>query len=264
MISFLKSLDRQTLHTLAGALQSGRLSAPFTPAALQRYCPTDGASATAGQLQRLVDGGLQLEHLALMLEAVAQERTAHVVASDAVDLVWSGPEAAETINRDTGVVVRELFASARQSVLVAGFAIHQGQEVFQVLAEHMEALPQLQVQMFLDVQRHYTDTTMDSEILARFAQRFKTREWPGSRLPQIFYDPRSLVMESKQRSSLHAKCITIDQQIAFVTSANFTQAAQGRNIEVGLLLRSPRVAAQITRHFEALTESRHLLPVPGL
>lgn len=261
MMSLLKNMDGQTLRALAVALRSGRLGAPFTPAALQRYCPADGATAVAGQLQRLAEEGLRPEHLALMLEAVAQERAAQIIASDAVDLVWSGPEAAETINRDTGVVVRELFSSARQSVMVAGFAVYQGREVFHALAERMEAFPQLQVLMFLDVQRHHSDTSMDSEILARFVQRFRTKEWPGSRLPQVFYDPRSLAMEPKQRSSMHAKCIVIDQQVALVTSANFTQAAQVRNIEVGLLIRSERISTQLAKHFKALVETGLLLPI---
>jgi len=37
-----------------------------------------------------------------------------------------------------------------------------------------------------------------------------------------------------------------------VSSANFTEAAQERNIEVGLLVRSPRLADQLTNHFDSL------------
>lgn len=54
---------------------------------------------------------------------------------DVVDLVWTGPEAPEAPSRDTGVVVRELFTAAREHVLVAGYAVYQGKEVFQPLAD---------------------------------------------------------------------------------------------------------------------------------
>jgi phosphatidylserine/phosphatidylglycerophosphate/cardiolipin synthase-like enzyme len=53
------------------------------------------------------------------------------------------------------------------------------------------------------------------------------------------------------RSALHAKCIVIDGREALVTSANFTEAAQERNIELGLLVRSAEIASRIERHFQA-------------
>jgi phosphatidylserine/phosphatidylglycerophosphate/cardiolipin synthase-like enzyme len=46
----------------------------------------------------------------------------------------------------------------------------------------------------------------------------------------------------------------VDRQVAFVTSANFTEAAQTRNIEVGALIRCPRFAARLAAHFEVLAE----------
>jgi hypothetical protein len=67
--------------------------------------------------------------------------------------------------RDTIVVVRELFAHAQRSVLVVGYAIFQGQQVFRALADRMQELPQLQVRMFLDVQRGQGDTTAASELV---------------------------------------------------------------------------------------------------
>lgn len=86
----------------------------------------------------------------------------------------------------------------------------------------------------------------------RFAERFKTREWPGSRLPAVYYDPRSLALDVKSRFSLHAKCVVVNRQVAFVSSANFTEAAQARNIEVGVLLRVPALTEPLERHFAAL------------
>lgn len=44
---------------------------------------------------------------------------------------------------------------------------------------------------------------------------------------------------------MHAKCVVTDETAAFLTSANFTEAAQERNIEVGLLSREPRIAAAL-------------------
>jgi phosphatidylserine/phosphatidylglycerophosphate/cardiolipin synthase-like enzyme len=53
----------------------------------------------------------------------------------------------------------------------------------------------------------------------------------------------------------------VDRQVAFVSSANFTEAAQVRNIEVGVLLRSGKFAIQLAKHFEVLAAQGILLPL---
>jgi phosphatidylserine/phosphatidylglycerophosphate/cardiolipin synthase-like enzyme len=153
-------------------------------------------------------------------------------------------------------VVRELFANAQHSVLVAGYAVYQGRAVFRALADRMQDRPELKVRMFLDVQRGPGDTSMPSEVVKRFAVRFKTREWPEGRLlPQVFYDPRSLDLDAQKRACLHAKCVVVDGEAVFVSSANFTEAAQERNIEMGLLVRSRWLADQLTDHFDTLLDA---------
>ena len=49
---------------------------------------------------------------------------------------------------------------------------------------------------------------------------------------------------------------------AFVSSANFTEAAQTKNIEVGVLLRSHAFARRLTNHFESLAALSILKPIP--
>ena len=65
-------------------------------------------------------------------------------------------------------------------------------------------------------------------------------------------------------SSMHAKCVVIDGQEALVTSANFTEAAQERNIELGLLVDSHAIACRIEHHFTTLIRKGSLerLPLP--
>lgn len=255
-------LTSSSLRALADALRSGRLSPPYTAAALHVYCPGDDRSAIAGRMQQLDDEGLRPAHLALVLETIVQTRAREAPEGRSVDLVWSGPAAKGLANRDTGSVVRELFNSANEEVLLAGYAVHQGRDVFRALAERMDERPALRVRMFLDIQRHLGDEAHPDVLLAEFARRFRTKEWPGKRLPEMFHDPRSLSLEMEKRSSLHAKCVVVDRQIAFVSSANFTEAAQERNIEVGVLIRSHTFAEQLAEHFETLAVQRILLPLP--
>jgi hypothetical protein len=257
----LGALTDADLNTLAGALRSGRLHAPFTMVSVQRYCPRAQAGEVAGWLQQLHGDGMKPQHLALLAETVVQTRQRRPEPADLVDLVWTGPETLGVTNRDTGVVVRELFGAAETEVLVAGFAVYQGRAVFKRLAERMEERPGLRVRLFLDVQRPQADTSLPEELIRRFLHRFRTQEWPGEQLPELSYDARSLDLDAVKRSSLHAKCVVVDRRMALVTSANFTEAAQTRNIEVGAFIRSERFAAQLVGHFESLADAGLLRPL---
>jgi phosphatidylserine/phosphatidylglycerophosphate/cardiolipin synthase-like enzyme len=153
---------------------------------------------------------------------------------------------------------------AEESVIVVGFVVYQGKEIFKALADRMLVRAGLSVKLFLNVARGRNDTSLDSEILQRFSANFKAKQWPGSRLPEVYYDPRALNANQTKRASLHAKCIIVDKRIAFISSANLTEAAQVRNIEAGVLVRSSALASQLARNFESLVEVGVLRPVPGL
>ncbi|MGA7566750.1 MAG: hypothetical protein WBW53_11885, partial [Terriglobales bacterium] len=76
-----------------------------------------------------------------------------------MDLVTTGPETGGVANRSTAVVVSELFREAEHTVLVAGYAVYQGQRVFQALGNRMVQHPKLETRMFLDVPRKQGDTS---------------------------------------------------------------------------------------------------------
>jgi len=261
MTEALRRLPADELRRLAGALRSGRLGPPYTTLAVQQLVGAYRADEVAGALAALDADGMVPRHVALILEILADAAGS---PNSAVTLVASGPEVPGSPVRDTGAVVRELFGSARESVLVVGYAVHQGRDIFRVLAERMDSNAELNVRMCLDVSRPLGNTSDASEILGRFTYRFRTTEWPGTRLPEVMYDPRALAPEREHRASLHAKCVVVDGARAFVSSANFTEAALERNVEIGLLIDRTAVAAEIARYFEALVDSGYFKPVPGL
>jgi phosphatidylserine/phosphatidylglycerophosphate/cardiolipin synthase-like enzyme len=118
--------------------------------------------------------------------------------------------------------------------------------------------------MFLNVPRPYRDATPEAELLKRFADKFRLEEWPGSRPPEVYYDGRALALGASEHASLHAKCIVVDEHKVLVTSANFTEAAQLRNIEAGIFVVDTNLARSLVRQFEALITSGLLVRVPGL
>ena len=48
-----------------------------------------------------------------------------------------------------------------------------------------------------------------------------------------------------------------------MTSANFTQWAQERNVEAGVLIRNASFARQLRQQFDSLVQSRAVIEVPG-
>lgn len=254
MTANLAKLSHHDLDALASALRSGRLVPPFSEAAISRVVHVSLVPSIIEDLASLVAAGFDGNKIAILVGALRGARLPTRQPDEIVELVTTGPEAPGVTNRDTSVVVRELFANAQKSVLVAGYAVYQGAEVFRALAERMQAVDSLDVKFFLNISRPDNDTSAVSIILRKYMSRLRDQQWPqGCRLPDVYFDPRSLAID--KRSSLHAKCIVVDEDIVFVSSANFTNAGQERNIEVGLLVRSPIVARQLSQHFVMLMDA---------
>jgi hypothetical protein len=172
-----------------------------------RYAVPATSELAAAELTSLLSSGLSPSHAALVLDVTAAERRSQAQHAE-TELVTSGPDVAGT-TRDTGVVLRELFAEAEHRVLIIGSPLHQGREIFAVLAKRMRQMPYLAVRLCLAVQRAPGNTTRTDALLRRFAEHFFRQEWPGPRTPEVFYDPRSLMEGDGPRASLHAKCVVV-------------------------------------------------------
>lgn len=241
------------LTHVATALTGGRLSAPFSIVSLSRLGVSD-PGGLAEELNALAQLGFQSAQISILLRTLADERRLAERLARNLELVVTGPDLREQA-RDTSVIVEQLFADAKKSVLLVGFALYGGNALFARLAQRLDETPALSVVLCLDISRRGTDTTKDSDLVARYAHDFKRRHWSGKRFPKIYFDPRGLTMEASKRAVLHAKCIVIDEKIALVTSANPTPAAYTKNIEVGVVVRDGLIPSQIANHFSSLIQS---------
>lgn len=259
----LLSLSRSELAGLAAAVRTGRLSAPYTATAVGRFVLPESLQATLRGLQSFIDAGMSSTASASVLDVLAVASTANRSLDELIDLVITGPTAS-AIGRDTAVVVNGLFRRASKSVVVVGYAISGGREVFRTLAERINQHDDIQVRFYLEIQRSLGDTSSESAIVQRFMHRFVTTQWPeNTRIPEVYYDPRALAVDRADRAALHAKCVVIDDKELFVSSANFTEYAQQRNIEMGLCVRSEQVAYRITSYMAELVEEGKLQQAPS-
>lgn len=177
------------------------------------------------------------------------------------DLVWSGPGVEGLNARDTRRVFEELLGSAKTSVWACSYAFFDGPRAFEILARRLDEQPGLKVKLLLNIQRKKGDISASDSVVRRFADQFWSEDWPGIQRPSVYYDPRSLTMEGPT-GILHAKAIVVDQEQTFITSANLTEAALDRNIELGVLVRDAAFAQTVSAYFQGLIDRGllHLIP----
>ncbi len=214
--------------------------------ALQRL---GDASCTETQLQSAgFDGpafamlnGMPAKYAHSLVAAVRSERVAH--PRPRLDLVWSGPESAQAQSRDTSQVLRELFESADRHVIIAGFAFWGASTIFETL--HRRAvLRNLAIEFFI----HLDPTGKNQQMTPA---NFYQYTWPWADIvPAVHYDARA--DSDEQQGSMHAKCVVVDDSATFITSANFTAAAQTTNVEVGVLIRDTEFAQRVGAQWRSL------------
>ena len=246
---------------LRGALASGLLAPPYTPMAV-RSAVGGGAhvEAVARSLAELDRIGVSAPGCAEWLRGIEDASGQR----PAPDFVWSGPEVPGLHARDTRRVYEELLGAAERSVWASSYVFFDGPRAFELLARHMDETPTLAVTLLLNLERRRGDTTSADQLVRRFADHFWTQDWPGSSRPRVFYDPRSLALKPDEETGvLHAKAVVTDDEAVFVTSANLTEAAFDRNIEIGLLVRDRALAKTVISHFSGLIDRALLKPLPA-
>jgi phosphatidylserine/phosphatidylglycerophosphate/cardiolipin synthase-like enzyme len=260
MNSRLRRLSRASLEALRDGLLGGRLQPPFSARGLHDVVSAEHLEETSEALNAWWRDGMKPSHIGQALALLLEERNEVQAIADCVQLVWSPSDLDLVDSRDTAVVVQELFRTARHSVDIVTYAIDQGEKaktIFGELAERMDAYPALRVRVFVNIPRPFRDETSESILRSDFAAKFKARIWPGKRLPLVYYDPRSLKPSSKENAVLHAKIIVADRQHCLITSANFTEAAQERNIEAGCLVENVSLATKVSTQLEQMIAAGH-------
>jgi len=254
----LRAFGTSALAGLAEALAAGRIGAQITRTALAPHVPEEHLDAVFVALAEMENDGMAPRHIARAVQLLVEERNASQRMSDRVQLVWSPPEFDTVDARDTSVVVQELFRQAQSSVLISTFALDERKKadvLFGELASRMDADPSLTVRVFANIHRKYLDETPSVVLAREFGTHIRDEVWPGKRLPEVFYDPRSLEIDGHKRAVLHAKAVVIDGRWTLLTSANFTEAAHERNIEAGVVIDDTRLAERVTRQFDQYVEA---------
>jgi phosphatidylserine/phosphatidylglycerophosphate/cardiolipin synthase-like enzyme len=253
--AIIAELSDAALMALATAVEAGWLGGSSPDSTFASMAGQNGA-AVAAWLVGLEDAAFTPAQTARLLRSIVAGRHRDQVLVP--DLVVSGPDVPGVPTADTYAVVQSLFQEAQNEIVLAGYAFHNGRLLFERLAEQKRLRPQLRIIFHVDVPRRAGDTSTSDNIILRYAEEFRSRHWPWQPFPEVYFDPRALDTDSHTRASLHAKVVVVDRAKLFLTSANFTEAAQQRNVEMGLLSHAAYLAQQVAAYFEGLRHAGHL------
>jgi len=177
----------------------------------------------------------------------ASSATAALAAgASSVELVWTGPATGMVPIRHTAQVLTGLIDEARQRLFLVSFVAYYVGGVIDALQRAIERGVQVRV-LLEQSKEHGGNLTVDSlAMLQRNLPRAQVYEWDKT------------VPDSSTTASVHAKCAVADGIAAFVTSANLSDAAMERNMELGVLLLGGQVPSLLDRHLAALVTTKQL------
>lgn len=177
--------------------------------------------------------------LALALEAVQAAQARADVPT--VEVVVTGPDSPAAPVRLTSEVVRQLIDQATQRVTLVSYAAYRMASV--ITALDAAVARGVSVNLILE-----SAENLDGGGGAQAYAKYRTYHWPIDR-------------REPPEAKLHAKAVIIDSSDVLLTSANMTNAAYDKNIELGVLCRGGDVARQVQAHFDALIASGVLVLV---
>ena len=184
--------------------------------------------------------------LAPMLEvALAAKRV-----QQNTELVWTGPSTPVVPVRRTEQVLCDLIRCAEQRLTMTSFGIFQ---VPRLVEELEQALARgVALRIVLGDREAHSDQEIDRQRhqLGRVvAARATLLQWPPERRPRD---------EQGHAGLMHVKAAVAVSRLVFLTSANLTEAALERNMELGVLIRGGSMPVAIDHLIDALVESGEL------
>jgi cardiolipin synthase len=160
------------------------------------------------------------------------------------ELLWAGPAPASRMPaRRIDQVLYDLIATAESDILLITFAAHKIRRLAKVLASALRRGVRVLLVLEFGDQSH---DQLSHDALKAFPEDLREKA-------EIFYWPvekRELNQFGKP-GTLHAKAAVVDKQ-ALLSSANLTDDAFLRHLELGVLFIGGEMPTKLRQHFEHL------------
>ncbi|MGC4048337.1 MAG: DISARM system phospholipase D-like protein DrmC [Paludibaculum sp.] len=200
-----------------------------------------------GRVDEFIRFRMDIRHeLAPMLEVALAARR----AEPTTQLVWTGPSTSVVKPRQTEQALLEVVSSAKNSLTVTSFGIFQVMR----LAEELERAAERGV--LVRIVLGDREMRSEQEILS---QRQQLGKKITGKVSLLQWTPERRTRDERGHAGvMHAKVAVADSQLAFITSANLTEAAFEINMELGVIIRGGKTPASIDRLINDLLESGDL------
>jgi hypothetical protein len=256
-IVMLPGLGPTALDDLASALEAGRLRAPFTRSAARRHVPEAMPRRDPARAGHPRIGNTSARHPNRGPAAAnPRPRTPPPAAiqPSASSSSGAGPTRREPHRATPPSSSAALCSAARRSVLIANYAFDRALSRARACSAQSGALatPRRRHGRKSPSSPCASSPTSSARTTPEVREprcrgssstaschHFSAYSGPASASRSSTTTPAASPRTPAERAILHAKCVVIDDTQVFLTSANFTQAGQQRNLEAGLRLRAP-------------------------
>ena len=168
------------------------------------------------------------------------------------EIIWTGPANGRFPVRRLDQVLYDLIAIAKNRIVLVTFAAHRVRH----LCSHLTQAVNRGVELTLIVEcEDESEGQLTRDAVAAF------RDVPAANT-RLYYWPLAKRERNQagRPGKLHMKCAIVDDA-AIIGSANLTDDAFNRNMELGMLVREPVTVETISEHFHELIRAKVLVPV---
>ena len=240
-------LPYSVMIAVAGAVvQCGGMDGPHARQAILQSLPTpDFRDATADFLDLWHSCAASVGAEAVAVALVTAARCEHDHRHDeTAEIVWTGPEPAETRFRQTEQAILEVVNSATKRLTVVSYAVYRIPRIREALVA--AANRGVDIRLIVETPNRIEGQGEYDCLLAlgdKVASACSVYYWPQENRPKD---------DNGKIGILHVKCAVADGRRMFLSSANFTEYAFTINMELGLLVTGGKLPGQVERHFERL------------
>jgi phosphatidylserine/phosphatidylglycerophosphate/cardiolipin synthase-like enzyme len=167
-----------------------------------------------------------------------------------LDLVWTGPVPEGSHFRRTDQALLQLIDAAQSELLIVSFVAYKVPLVKEALAR--AAQRGVTIKLVLESSEESEGRATFSALLAlgdEVARRSEVYYWPRERRGGV---------PGRRLPALHAKCAVADSRLLLLSSANLTEYALDKNMELGVLVSGGELPRMVWSHFVALAQQGHL------
>ena len=248
LIRFAKNLTKERLETLADRFFSAGTSP--TESAIQEWALVTERAKDLQEIARLwsQDSNVTGEEISHFLRG-AWHTWQTSYSDQQVHMLLTGPSTTRNTIRAIGVEILHVINTSRERLLLVTYASFPPLELLQALKSAEER--GVNIELVFETPED-SDGQLSSTNISQFIdvlEKVSVYHWPKNKRPTT---------NTSSVPSLHAKFVLADDDQIVVSSANLTEFALDKNIELGVTISGGGQPRAVRRYYDGLIREQHL------